>query len=217
VTDGAPPKERQALAEETWRAARLTLVLLFASGVAFPLLLWAASRLAFPRQAEGSLVLGADGRVVGSALIAQSFTRPEYFHSRPSAAGYDAAASSGSNIGPTNPQLLSGNGSSFAGIAAYAAAYRRENGLSRAVVLPNDAVTASGSGLDPHISPANADLQVARVAAARGAGFPPATVRELVRGHTGARTLGIFGEPRVNVLLLNLALDSAGIAARGKR
>jgi K+-transporting ATPase ATPase C chain len=161
-------------------------------------------------------VYGADGHVVGSALIGQAFTHPEYFHGRPSAVGYDAASSGGSNIGPTNPQLLQGNGSSYAGVIAYAAAYRRENGLRGDAPVPSDAVTASGSGLDPHISPANAELQVARVAAARGPALSQAAVLALVRAHTAGRTIGILGEPRVNLLGLNLALDSASAARRGK-
>jgi K+-transporting ATPase ATPase C chain len=154
--------------------------------------------------------------VVGSELIGQTFTRPEYFHSRPSVVAYDAGTSSGSNIGPTNPQLLAGNGTTYGGVASYAAAYRRENGLATDAAVPNDAATASGSGLDPHISPANAELQVARVAAARAPVLSIAAVRALVRANTAGRTAGILGEPRVNVLRLNIALDSASAAARGK-
>jgi K+-transporting ATPase ATPase C chain len=205
-----------ALASELWLATRLTAVLLFAAGVAYPAMLWAVSRLAFPRQAEGSLVYGADGRVVGSVLIGQAFTRPEYFHSRPSVVGYDAAASGGSNIGPSNAQLLMGNGGSYAGVIAYATAYRRENDLGTDEPVPSDAVTASGSGLDPHISPANADLQVERVAAARAPALSRAAVRALLRAHISGRTIGILGEPRVNLLRLNLALDSASAAERSK-
>jgi len=203
-----------AVGREVWLATRLTAALLLAAGVAFPALLWAVSRVLFPRQAEGSLVYGADGRLVGSALIGQSFTRPEYFHGRPSVAGYNAAASSGSNLGPTNPGLLAGNGGSYAGVVAYAAAYRRENGLGPTATVPPDAVTASGSGLDPDISPANAELQMARVAAARGPALSEAVIRALIRAHTRGRTLGLLGEPRVNVLGLNLALDSAGAVRR---
>ena len=197
-------------------AARLTVALMFAAGVVYPALLWSVSKAAFPRQAEGSLVYGPGGRVVGSELIGQAFTRPEYFHSRPSVVAYDAATSSGSNIGPTNPQLLAGNGTAYAGVESYAATYRRENGLATDAALPNDAATASGSGLDPNISPANADLQVARVAAARAPALSIGVVRALVRANTADRTASILGEPQVNVLRLNLALDSASAAARGK-
>lgn len=203
----------RGLAAELWVAARLTMVLLLAAGVLYPAALWLAGR-AFPHQAEGSLLRDHAGRVVGSALIAQRFTRPEYFHPRPSAASYDGAASSGSNLGPTNPQLLRGNGSSYAGVIAAAAAYRAENGLRPDEPLPADAVTASGSGLDPDISPANAELQVGRVAAARASQLSTAAVRAIVAAHTSSRTLGMLGEPRVNVLALNLALDSAAAVER---
>jgi K+-transporting ATPase ATPase C chain len=202
------------LASELWTAARLTAALLMMAGIVYPILVWGVSRVAFPGRSEGSLVYSSDGCLVGSELIGQSFTRPEYFHGRPSAAAYNAASSAGSNIGPTNPRLLRGNGSSYAGVVAYAAAYRRENGLADTQPVPSDAATASGSGLDPHISPANAALQVARVVAARRGALPEATVRELVRVHTRGRTLGILGEPRVNVLELNLALDSGRTVGR---
>jgi K+-transporting ATPase ATPase C chain len=156
----------------------------------------------FGDRANGSLI-ERDGEPVGSALIGQPFTRPEYFHPRPSAAGegYDAGASSGSNQGPTNPEFL-------AAIADRAAAYRDENDLTGDVDVPVDAVTASASGLDPHISLANARLQAARVAAARHLGLD--RVLELVEDHTDGRALGFLGEPGVNVLELNLALDSLG-------
>lgn len=137
------------LASETWVAVRLTGVLLLIAGVVYPLVLWLVSSSAFSGQAEGSLAHDAAGHVVGSAMIGQAFARPEYFHSRPSAAGYDASNSSGSNIGPTNPQLLAGNGGSYAGVTAYASTDRHENGLGPNRALPSDGVTASGSGLDP--------------------------------------------------------------------
>jgi len=201
------------------RIASLSVIaftLLF--GLVFPLGFTALARVLFPRQAAGSLVT-REGRVIGSRLIAQAFTEPRYFHPRPSAAGsgYDASYSSGTNLGPTSDKLINGihnklpNGEddpgNFDGIRDLAAAYRRENGLPPNTPVPADAVTRSASGLDPDISPANAELQVARVATARG--LPPSAVRQLVAAHTRAPQLGILGEPRVNVLELNLALDDA--------
>ena len=188
-------------------ALRLTAILVILCGVIFPAVLFLLGHIAFPRQAEGSLVRSGD-RVVGSALVGQSFVRPDYFHGRPSATAYNAAGSGGSNIGPTNPQLLAGNGSSYAGIAAFARQFREENGLGPTVPLPADVVTASGSGIDPHISPDGAALQLRRVAAARAPGVGADEVAALLRLHTRGPTLGVLGEPRVNVLLLNLALDS---------
>jgi K+-transporting ATPase ATPase C chain len=171
------------------------------TGIAFPFAITGISQVAFPHQANGSL-LTRDGHVVGSHWIAQGFTSPRYFHPRPSAAGagYDATASSGTNLGPTSAKLVHDLG-------ALATAYRTENGLAADAVLPADAITRSGSGLDPHVSPANANLQVARVAKARG--LPEATVRALVARATEGRQWGFLGEPRVNVLELNLALDAA--------
>lgn len=168
-------------------------------GVVYPLLSTAIGQVAFGDEADGSLIR-RDGVVVGSELIGQTFVAPEYFHSRPSAAGagYDGGASSGSNLGPLNPDLL-------AAVADRVAAYREENGLSDDVAVPVDAVTASGSGLDPHISVANARLQAPRVAAERGLSVEE--VLALVDEHTDGRSLGVLGEPGVNVVLLNLALD----------
>lgn len=168
-------------------------------GVVYPLVATAVGQLVFHHEANGSLI-ERDGVVVGSELLGQSFADPGYFHSRPSAAGggYDGAASSGSNLGPLNPDLL-------ASIDERVAAYREENGLSDDVAVPVDAVTASGSGLDPHISVANARLQAPRVAAERGMSFD--AVLSLIDEHTDARALGVLGEPGVNVVLLNLALD----------
>jgi K+-transporting ATPase ATPase C chain len=170
------------------------------TGVAYPLLVTGIGQVAFSDEADGSLVV-RDGAVIGSSLIGQTFTAPGYFHSRPSAAGdgYDASASSGSNLGPLNPDLLDA-------VRSRVEAYRQENGLSPSQPVPVDAVTASGSGLDPHISVANAHLQAPRVARERG--LPIEDVMALVRDHTDGRFLGVLGEPGVNVLELNLALDS---------
>ena len=178
----------------------LTLLLCLITGLVYPGVVTGLAQLLFPWQANGSLI-ERDGRVVGSALIGQPFTRPEYFHPRPSAAGagYDAAASAGTNKGPTDLKLADTL------IAGNIAAVVEEDGARRGKV-PADMVTASASGLDPHISPANAELQVSRVARSRGLGED--SVRAVLRSHTEGRQFGFFGEPRVNVLLLNLALDS---------
>jgi K+-transporting ATPase ATPase C chain len=168
-------------------------------GLAYPLLVTAIAQVGWQDTANGSLI-ERDGEVVGSELIGQSFVSPQYFHPRPSAAGagYDGAASSGSNLGPTNPDFL-------ATVEERVAVYREENGLGEDVLVPVDAVTASGSGLDPHISVRNARLQAPRVAAERGVDV--ADVLDLVDEHTAHRTLAILGDPGVNVLQLNLALD----------
>jgi K+-transporting ATPase ATPase C chain len=169
-------------------------------GVLYPLAVTGASQLLFAEQADGSLVR-RDGVVVGSSLLGQAFEGDEWFHPRPSAAGdgYDGTSSSASNLGPTSPDLLDA-------VQQRVAAYREQNGLADDALVPVDAVTASGSGLDPDISPGNARLQAPRVARARG--LPVARVLTLVREHTADRTLGFMGEPRVNVLELNLALDA---------
>jgi K+-transporting ATPase ATPase C chain len=178
----------------------MTLLLCLITGLVYPGVVTGLAQLLFPWQANGSLI-ERDGRVVGSALIGQTFTRPEYFHSRPSAAGsgYDATASAGTNKGPTDLKLADTL------IAGNVAQVVKEDGAVRGRI-PADMVTASASGLDPHISPANAELQVARVARARE--LSEDSVRSVLRSHTEGRQLGFFGEPRVNVLLLNLALDS---------
>jgi len=179
----------------------LTLVLCAITGVVYPGIVTGLAQVLFPRQANGSLVR-VNGRVVGSALIGQPFTQEWYFHSRPSAAGsgYDGTASSGTNKGPTDAKLAD---TLIADAVNEAVA---TNGAVKGQV-PTDMATRSASGLDPHISPANAMLQVARVASARAA--DSAAVRALVDRHIEGRQFGFFGEPRVNVLLLNIALDSA--------
>lgn len=182
------------------RPALLSLaVFTVVTGVAYPIVVLGVGQLAFNDEANGSLI-EVDGTVVGSSLIGQGFVAPEYVHSRPSAAGagYDGAASSGSNLGPTNPEYL-------ALVEERVVAYRKTNGLSDEVPVPADAVTASGSGLDPLISIANAQLQAPRVAETRGMSLD--AVMELIDQHTVGRPLGILGDPGVNVLQLNLALD----------
>jgi K+-transporting ATPase ATPase C chain len=183
----------------------LTLVLAVLLCGAYPLAVWAGAQVLFPAQANGSLVTDADGTVRGSLLLAQNFSSERYFQPRPSAAGtgYDATSSSGTNLGPTSQKL---NDS----IKAAVAAYRTANGLAPDAPVPADAVTSSGSGLDPHISPTNAALQAARVARARK--LSPDLVLSLVAAHTRGRDWGVFGEPTVNVFQLNRALDSAGAA-----
>jgi K+-transporting ATPase ATPase C chain len=166
----------------------------------YPLIVSAISQALFYDKANGSLITGADGSVRGSKLLGQAFSDAKYFHPRPSAAGngYDATSSGGSNLGPTSQKLKDA-------IQNRITAYRAETGLSETDPVPADAVTASGSGLDPEISLRNAELQVARVAKARG--LSEDKVRELVQQNTKERDLGIFGDPGVNVLHLNLALD----------
>lgn len=177
-------------------AVRTTLVLLILVSGIYPAAVWAIGQVAFRDEANGSLIT-RDGNVIGSSLIAQPFTSDRYFHSRPSAVDFNAQASGGSNLGPTSQKLrdrIADDAKKLAG-----------------QTIPPDAVTTSGSGLDPHISPEYAMLQVARVANARG--LEETRVRALVGQHTEGRFLGIYGEPRVNVLLLNLALDETASAS----
>ena len=166
----------------------------------YPLIVYGAGQLFFPNKANGSLIEGKDRRLVGSELLGQAFSGDKYFHPRPSAAGagYDAANSSGTNLGPTSQKLMDS-------VKAAVEQYRKENNLMADVLVPADAVTSSGSGLDPHISVKNAELQIARVAKARG--LSEVQVRKLVKENTDGRQFGILGDPGVNVLKLNLALD----------
>jgi potassium-transporting ATPase KdpC subunit len=185
-------------------AALMTVVTTVLLGIAYPLVVTAIAQAAFPAEANGQLV-EQNGRIVGSRLIGQGFTSPAYFHPRPSAAGsgYDATSSGGTQLGPTNKKLVDA-------VKTNVEAARKDNPGSP---VPVDLVTSSASGLDPHISPAAAEFQVPRVARARG--LPETDVRRLVATHTEGRTFGVLGEPRVNVLELNLALDRA--AAVDKR
>lgn len=235
-------KELHAIGQTFWAACKILLVLLLLCGVLFPLGVYGIGQAVFPFQANGSLLANQQHQIVGSQLLGQSFTRPEYFHGRPSATGYDASASSGSNIGPTNPQLLTGNGKmvilqpgtpvpanatpvpghlhtyllpgTYASVNTYADHFRTENGLAPTTPLPADIVTASGSGLDPDISIEAALLQVMRIVRARHAlggkntRITEADLRALIQRHTSGRDLGMIGEPRVNVLELNLDLDT---------
>jgi K+-transporting ATPase ATPase C chain len=190
----------RALVTDLRAAAAATFALAVLLCGVYPLLVWAIGQGLFPSQADGSLIRRG-GIVVGSELIAQGFESPKYFHPRPSAAGeagYDAAASSGSNLGPLSKTLVNA-------VKERAEAYRAENGLARDAIVPADAVTTSGSGLDPHISVRNAQLQAPRVARERG--LDAGSVMKVLDEHVEGRDLGILGEPRVNVLKLNLALD----------
>lgn len=177
----------------------ITIVLTVFTGILYPLAITGLSQMLFPYRANGSLIQDGN-KTNGSELIAQGFAKPEFFHPRPSAAGtngYDAAGSSGSNLGPTNPDLAKR-------LSKDAAAFRKEN-PSFTGLIPADAITTSGSGLDPDISPANASAQVGRVATARGVAVNQ--IQQLVTANTEGRQFGFLGEPRVNVLKLNLALD----------
>jgi K+-transporting ATPase ATPase C chain len=250
-------KERIML-KELGPGLRLMIVMTVLTGLLYPAAMTGISEVIFPKQANGSLVT-ANGKIVGSSLIGQSFSKPEYFHPRPSAAGsgYDATASSGSNLGPTSAKLLHGTTKmddkgkevvDFDGIDDRIVHYCLDNAIpctssmpldqfkdaqgnlddvklikafnddkkpltiTPTVALPSDAVTASASGLDPHISPANADMQAARVAKARG--VPADQVKPLIAQSTEGADWGFLGEPRVNVLLLNVALDQKFPASR---
>jgi K+-transporting ATPase ATPase C chain len=176
-------------------------------GGAYHVAVWALGQVAFPAQVEGSLIRRDDGTVVGSRLIAQAFTGPQYFHAPPSAVDYNAASTGGSNFGPSNPDHLTAMQERLSAITA------RE--LVPASQVPSEMVTASGGGLDPHIPPSAAELQVRRVASARG--VPVERVRVLIETHTELPTFGFLGRARVNVLELNLALDGAHGASSSNR
>lgn len=208
--------------KSTITSIRITIVLLLIVCGAYPLLIWAAGQTAFRYQANGSLVKDANGQVIGSELLAQGFTKAQYFQPRQSAAGsgYDPTESSGTNLGPTSDKLINGipakidgkpnpaitaTNSAFDGVKQLAVEYRTENNLPADAPVPVDAVTRSGSGLDPDISVANANLQAPRVAAARSVSVD--VINAAVKAHTTGRALGILGEPAVNVLMLNLDLD----------
>jgi len=190
----------KAFLNELWTSILATVVLCIVVSGIYPILIWGVGQLLFPHQANGSLV-ERNGQILGSELLAQGFSGAKYFRPRPSAAGtgYDPLNSGGSNLGPTSQKLIDG-------IKANATQYRQENGLPPEAVVPADSVTASGSGLDPHISLQNAQLQIPRVAKERG------LTEELVRGEVAKATdnplLGLGGDPGVNILKLNLALDA---------
>ncbi len=185
------------MSAEIKRGILFTIITMVLFGGVYHAALWALGRVAFPSQVDGSLIRREDGTAVGSRLIAQAFTRPEYFHPRPSAVDYNAAATGGSNDGPSNPDHLKAVQDRLDAITALERVRPGE--------VPSEMVTASGGGLDPHIPPRGAELQVARVAAARG--VAAARVRRLVDAHTELPSWGFFGRSRVNVLELNLDLD----------
>lgn len=190
--------------KEIKRGVLFTAVTIVLFGGVYHLAIWGIGRTFFPAQAEGSLIRRADGTIVGSRLVAQRFTRPEYFHSRPSAVDYNAASTGGSNLGPTNPDHLKSVKERLDAVVAL-------EGVTASQV-PSEMVTASGGGLDPHIPPNAAEIQTARVARARNVSAD--RIREIVRAHTEAPAFGFLGRSRVNVLELNLALDeSLGKAA----
>lgn len=186
--------------KETLISVRATIILGLVLCGLYPVVVWGVGQLVFPHQANGSLIETSDRKIAGSEWLGQNFTSPKYFHPRPSAAGngYDAANSSGSNYGPTSQKFIDT-------VKQRVADYRKENGLPETAVIPGDAVTASGSGLDPHISIKNAQLQIARVARERN--LAPEAVQAEIAKATDRPQLGIFGDAGVNVLKLNLALD----------
>jgi potassium-transporting ATPase KdpC subunit len=192
-------REEDSMLIEVRRAILFTLATMLLLGGGYNLALRMIGLVAFPSQSEGTLIRRADGTLVGSRLIAQKFTRPEYFHPRPSGVDYNAASTGGTNYGPSNPDHLKA-------VQERLEAVTRENGVA-ARAVPSELVTASGGGLDPHIPPNAAELQAARVARARD--VPVERVRELIQRHTEGPAFGFLGRARVNVLELNLALDEA--------
>jgi K+-transporting ATPase ATPase C chain len=201
VSEGPVPR-KTSMGGLVTTSVLMVVVLAVLFGVIYPLAMMGLGQLFFNHQANGSLITNSKGQVIGSDLIGQSFTKPQYFHGRASAAGtgYDATSSGGTNLGPTSATLLKNT-------IALAASIRKEDGLPANYPLPADAVSTSASGLDPDISPAYAALQVARVAKARG--VRQAKAKDLLSQNTSDRLLGFLGEPRVNVLKLNIALDAA--------
>lgn len=191
----------KSLFSELRSSVMVTLILAVVCCGLYPVIVFGLAQALFPAKANGSLIVDSKGVIRGSRLIGQQFTGEKYFHSRPSAAGngYDSTSSGGSNLGPTSQKLRDS-------VAQNVTDYRTQNGLATNAPVPADAVTASASGLDPHISPANAQLQAARVAKARG--LPLEKVQALIGEHTDRADLGVLGEPGVNVLELNLALDA---------
>jgi K+-transporting ATPase ATPase C chain len=184
---------------ELKRGVLFTVVTMALFGGGYHVVLWGLGRVAFPAQVEGSLIRRGDGTVIGSRLIAQAFTRPEYVHPRPSGVDYNAASTGGTNYGPSNPDHLTA-------VQERLDAVTQQEGVTASQV-PSEMVTTSGAGMDPHIPPAAAELQAARIASARG--VPIDRVRDLIRAHTEPPTFGFLGRARVNVLELNLALDEA--------
>jgi K+-transporting ATPase ATPase C chain len=187
---------------QLWAAIKIFLAFTVLAGLAYPLLVTGVAQVAFRHEADGSLI-EQHGAVIGSSLLGQQFTGDRWFHPRPSAGDYDALASGGTNLGPTNPELIKT-------VQQRVVEYRKENGLSANQPVPVDAVTASGSGLDPHISKLNAAYQARRVAAARG--ISKTKLQQLIDENTEEPSLGFLGEPGVNVLELNLALRNAARA-----
>ena len=191
----------KTILSEIRSAVLVTLALALVCCALYPLVVFGIGQVLFPHKANGSLIIDAQGQIKGSSLIGQQFASEKYFHSRPSAAGngYDSTSSGGSNLGPTSQKLRDS-------VAQNISDYRAQTGLETNAPVPADAVTASGSGLDPHISPENAALQAARVAKARG--LSAEKVKERIAKNTARADLGVLGDPGVNVLELNLALDA---------
>jgi potassium-transporting ATPase KdpC subunit len=194
---GASGASVKIMLKELKQGVRFTVVTMLLLGGGYNVLLWAVGQAMFPAQAEGSLIRRADGTIAGSRLIAQKFTRPEYFQARPSGVDFNAASTGGTNYGPSNPDHLNA-------VQARLDTLMQQEGVT-ANQVPSEMVTASGAGMDPHIPPAAAELQARRIASTRR--VPIERVRELILAHTELPTLGFLGRSRVNVLELNLALD----------